>query len=150
MNSADEHIKQIVEDVVKESSFLLIDLIIRGHERNKVIEVFIDGEENLSAEDCAGVSRKINKIIEEKELLTSSYRFDVSSPGVEKPLKYLQQFPKHLNRRVELKYKSGDDIKTLTGKLLSIEGEYLLFLAGKELTINFNDIIKAKVLVSFN
>jgi ribosome maturation factor RimP len=114
-----------------------------------VIEVFIDGEINISADECALISKEITKQIDEKKLL-KSYRLDVSSPGVDRPLIYLKQYPKHLNRLFEIEFNASGSSSTFKGKLVSIEDEVLTFQSNKEIKIKFQDIIKAKVLVSFN
>jgi len=63
----------------------------------------------------------------------------------------LKQYPKHINRNFEVSYTSGEDTKKLTGKLKSIEDEELTFLSkSNEVKINFNNIKKAKVIVSFS
>ena len=144
-----ENIEKIAQQVAEQNNLFLVDLIVRGSESSRVIEVFIDGEINISADECALVSREINKLIDEKELL-KSYRLDVSSPGVDRPLIYLKQFPKHINRMFEVEFKTADSSSTFKGKLISVEDEVLTFQAGKEIKIKFVDIIKAKVLVSFN
>jgi ribosome maturation factor RimP len=144
-----ENIREIAQQVAERNNLFLIDLIIRGSETNRVIEVFIDGEKNISAEDCALVSREITKQIDENDLL-KSYRLDVSSPGVERPLIYLKQFSKHINRIFEVEFNIKDSSSKFKGKLISIEDELLTFQANKEIKIKFKDIIKAKVLVSFN
>ena len=59
MNLFDENIKEIVTSVVENNDFFLIDLILRGTEHKRVIEVYIDGEKDVSADDCATVSREI-------------------------------------------------------------------------------------------
>lgn len=150
MNSFRENIVQIAEEITSSSGFFLIDIVIRGNERDKVIEVFVDGEKNINAKDCAKISRKINEIFEEKELIKAAYRLDVSSPGIDRPLLYLKQYPKHINRKFEITYSHDDEKKKLKGTLKKIEGEYLTFLTNKEQVINFKDIINAKVLVSFS
>jgi ribosome maturation factor RimP len=144
-----ENIREIVQQVVDHNLLFLIDIIIRGSETNRVIEVFIDGEKNISAEECSMVSREITKQIDENNLL-KSYRFDVSSPGVDRPLIYLKQFPKHINRMFEVEFKTADSSSTFKGKLISVEEEVLTFQANKEIKLKYRDIIKAKVLVSFN
>lgn len=150
MNSLRENIVQITKEITSSSGFFLIDIVIRGTERNRVIEVFIDGEKNITAKDCAEISRKINEVFEEKEIIKAAYRLDVSSPGIERPLLYLKQYPKQINRMFEITYSYGDEKKKLKGTLKKIEGEDLTFLTNKEQIINFKDIIKAKVLVSFS
>jgi ribosome maturation factor RimP len=150
MNFINENIAEIAREIVVLNGFFLIDVTFRGTENNKVIEVFIDGERNITAEDCALVSREINSIIDEKQLIKSRYRLDISSPGVDRPLQYLKQYNKHIGRRLEVTFNVDGNRKNIKGKLLKIEGDNLTFLTGKELEINFNDIIKAKVLISFS
>jgi ribosome maturation factor RimP len=149
MNQNIENIRQIAQQVAEQNSLFLIDLIVRGSESSRVIEVFIDGEINISADECALVSREISKQIDEKELL-KSYRLDVSSPGVDRPLIYLKQYPKHLNRLFEIEFNASDSSSIFKGKLVSIEDEVLTFQSNKEIKVKFQDIKKAKVLVSFN
>lgn len=150
MDFTNENIVEIAREIAESEGFFLIDVNFRGNENNKVIEIFIDGERNITAEDCAEISRKINSVIDEKQLITSSYRLDISSPGVDRPLQYLKQYQKHLNRQFEVIFNIDENKKSLKGKLVKIEGEMLTFLAGKETVINFNDIVKAKVLISFS
>jgi len=149
MNQNFENIREISQLVAEQNNLFLIDMIVRGSEFSRVIEVFIDGEKNISADECALVSREICKQIDEKELL-KSYRLDVSSPGVDRPLIYLKQYSKHLNRLLEVEFKTSDTSSTFIGRLVSIENDILTFQSNKEIKIKFSDIITAKVLVSFN
>ena len=151
MNFIEKNIAQIVTKIVEEKGFFLVDLIFRGTNQKRIIEVYIDGEKDISAADCAEVSREINSELENLEGLGNDCRLDVSSPGVDKPLKFLKQFPKHVNRKFEVSYKSGDETKLLKGRLLKIEGEVLTFSSGKnEINISFNEIKKAVVIISFS
>ena len=145
-----ENIREIAQQIAEQNNVFLIDLVIRGSENSRVIEVFIDSENNISAEECAHISRQISKLIDESELL-SNYRLDVSSPGVDRPLIYLKQFPKHINRLFEVEFKTANlTPSTFKGKLISVENGILSFNTGKGIKIKFEDIIKAKVLLSFN
>ena len=150
MNSIKQNILNAVKEISEKNNLFLLEVLFRGTEQNWVIEIFIDGEDILSADDCARISREINQVIEEKELLNSVYRLDVSSPGVDRPLKYFKQYKKHINRKFEIRYKSGENKKSITGKLVKIEDNNLYFYSSREQAIKFEDIIKAKVLVSFS
>lgn len=151
MNLLNENIKQIASQKAEENGFFLIDCIIRGNSANRIIEIYVDGEKNVSADDCAKLSSEINSLLENVPDVGSSYRLDVSSPGVDRPLKFLKQFPKHISRYFEITYTSGSDDRRITAKLVRIEGNDLIFLFNKEeLIINFNNIKKAKVLVRFS
>lgn len=151
MSKLDENIREIVEKVVEGSGFLLIDLLLRGTEHKKVIEVFMDGAHDVSANDCVNVSREIDLQLKILMAKHPDFRLDVSSPGIDRPLKFLGQYPKNINRKFDVVYLSGEETKKLSGKLAAVDGEHLTFISNnKEIIINFNNIITAKVLVSFS
>jgi ribosome maturation factor RimP len=146
-----ENIVRISDEIAQKLGFFLVDVVFRGDQRNRIVEVYVDGENNVSADNLAEISREINKTIEEQDLIKESYRLDVSTPGVDRPLKYIKQFPKHLNRKIEITYKAEEGLKTLTGKLVGIKGEELTFLSEKNnLIVEYKNITKAKVLISFS
>ncbi|MDF1610813.1 ribosome maturation factor RimP [Stygiobacter electus] len=141
---------QIFEEIVTSNGYLLIDLNLRGDNRLKIIEVFIDNEKGITTDDCVLISRALTEKIEEDELINSNYRLDVSSPGIDRPLKYLVQYQKHINRKFEVTYKIENETKKLIGKLLKIKDDNLYFSEkNEEIKINFQNIINAKVLISF-
>jgi ribosome maturation factor RimP len=150
MNFLNNKISGLAQQISEESGFMLIDVVIRGDERNRIIQIFIDGEARISADDCAMISNKLSKELDEKDFINSKYRLEVSSPGTERPLKYLKQFIKHVNRKFEIEYLVSEEKKKITGKLIRIDGEELFFTEDKnEIVINFKNIKSAKVLPSF-
>jgi ribosome maturation factor RimP len=152
MNFFEKNIYEQIQQVVDNKGFFLIDLVLRGERNNRVIEVYVDSEVNVSAEDCAEISREIDKKFEEENVFESGYRLEVSSPGVNRPLKYLKQFTKHINRKFDVSYRESDAVKKFSGILKNIEGNCLVFLKSnrEEIKIDFSDIIKAKVIISFS
>ncbi|MDQ7818247.1 MAG: ribosome maturation factor RimP [Melioribacteraceae bacterium] len=138
------------EEIVASLGFLLIDVVLRGDNHLRIIEVYIDSEKGITVDDCSLVSRALNESIEAENLIDTSYRLDVSSPGVDRPLKFLAQYVKHLNRKFEVEHKDRDEIKKLIARLIRVDGEHLYFQEKtNEFKINYKDIIKAKVLISF-
>lgn len=151
MDIIKENIVRISNEIAEKLNFFVIDITFRGDNRKKIIEVYVDAEKNIDADNLAEISREINSVIEEQDLIQQAYRLDVSTPGVDRPLKFLKQFPKHINRNFDITYKTGDETKTITGKLLSVEREELMFLSDKkEILIEFKNIITAKVIISFS
>lgn len=139
-----------IAETAENHGCLLVDVIFRGSNNIPVVEIFVDNEKGVDIELCSVISREINDIIETEELLAPNFRLDVSSPGVDRPLKYLLQYKKHLNRNFEIAYQVGEEKKKLKGKLININGEKLIFESGKsEIEIDFNSIKTAKVLISF-
>ena len=151
MNLLEEDIKNITAEVVEKNNFFLIDLLIHGNRGSRSIEIFIDGEKDVSADDCAIISQEINSKIENLPDIGLNYNLEVSSPGVDRSLKFLRQYPKHINRKFDITYKLNNETKKVIGKLIKLEGEDLTFFSsGTEIKIKFNNIIKAKVLISFS
>jgi ribosome maturation factor RimP len=152
MNLGETNITQKIAEIVERKGFFPVEIIVRGTPSKRVMEVFIDGEKDISAKDCADVSREINSELENLPAAGNDYRLDVSSPGVDKSLKFLKQYPKHINRNFEVSYKLSNDTKKLTGKLIKVENQDLTFLTNdnKEIIINFNNIKKAMVIISFS
>jgi ribosome maturation factor RimP len=128
----------------------LVDSVIRGDNKMRVVEIFIDGEIGITSDTCNQVSNLIKEAVEEKSLIDSNFRLDVSSPGVDRSLKFLLQYKKHLNRKFELQYLEGEEVKNSKTRLTGIDDGILTFNDGKnEIRVRFEEIKSAKVLISF-
>lgn len=150
MKLVKENILPIFEEVIRKHNYFLIDIVFRGSDKNVVMEIFVDNQSGVTTEGCAEISRELASILDEQLGITEKYRLDVSSPGVDRPLKFIEQYPKHIGRKFEIKYSDNDELKKFTGILKQIENDDLFFESSKtEIKINFNSIKTAKVLVSF-
>ncbi|MCH8170511.1 MAG: hypothetical protein IIB07_05190 [Bacteroidetes bacterium] len=152
MNFNDKNIiRQIAETASKNEGYFLVDFILRGTPKKRVIEIFIDGKENVSAKICASVSKNISSKLDELLNESDDYKLVVSSPGIDTPLKYLEQYYKHIGRKLEIVVDDNANKKNLTAKLLKIVNNDLFFeFNNSEQKINFNKIIKAKIKLSFS
>ena len=150
MSDASNRLKEICLQIVEQHEMLFIDFVMKGEGKVKTVELYIDGEDGVTADICASISREISKIIDEEDLFEGPVRFDVSSPGVNRPLIHIKQYKKHIGREFEITYTEGEEKKKFKGKLLSIEGDLLSFELNKESRIiGFSQILNAKVKVSF-
>ncbi|MBN1300994.1 MAG: hypothetical protein JW995_07230 [Melioribacteraceae bacterium] len=151
MNFLSKNIVEQIREIVEKNNFFLIELIERGNRNNPIFEVYIDSSSDLNTDSCAVVSRAIAEILDAESSVSSNYRLDVSSPGIDRPLQYLEQYPKNIGRRFEVKFRLSGEIKKINAKLESVSGNKLLFSGNKneQYQIDYADIIKAKVLISF-
>ncbi|MGF1923938.1 MAG: ribosome assembly cofactor RimP [Bacteroidia bacterium] len=122
---------------------------------NKLI-IHVDGDQGISIQDCAAISRHVGFHLEEENVLEKAYNLEVSSPGVGEPLKLVRQYAKNIGREVSIKLIGGEKIE---GELLSVN-EYSIVVEAKvkekgkkaqlvETPVEFNNIIETKVLISF-
>lgn len=148
----DKNIKALSEQVVTENGFLYIDTIVRGHKSAVVIEIFMDSPGELTIDDCAKISRIIDEQLIASGDAGENFRLDVSSPGIDRPLKYLAQYQKNLNRKFEVVFKENDAEEKFLGILTRIDGNTLYFInkSKQEKIISYDSIVTAQMQVSFS
>ena len=117
-------LKEIIEKEVKayfeNTNLFLVDIKVLS---NGKIEIFADGANNITIDECAQISRHIHHFLEENNLMTDNLSLDVSSPGMDEPLKVAQQFQKQLQKQVDVVLKNGMKI---TGQLLAANDKNIL------------------------
>ena len=105
--------------------------------------IYIDKEDGITLDDCVEVSRMIDEPLEELNPTNdASYLLDVSSYGLDKPLKYDWQFKKYIDKLVNVKlYRKIDDRKEFTATLKAKNDKSVVFSIDDEnISINSDDI----------
>ena len=148
-----EQLKVYIEEAIADTNLFIVE--IKGIAVKRAM-VLLDGDEGVKIEDCARVSRHINQKMEEDGLEEALISLEVSSPGVDFPLKFERQYPQHVGRTLAIKLLDGKEIE---GKLLSIDGaviavEEKIKEKGKKLSLNnislaLSEIAEAKIKVTF-
>lgn len=107
--------KLVNEILADEPEYFLVSLRIKPTNN---VKVFIDGDQGLAIEKCVRFNRKLYKLIEESAMYPEGeFSLELSSPGVDEPLKMHRQYVKNIGRDVEISF--HDDTKK-EGKLLSL------------------------------
>jgi len=138
----------LVEENAAAHGAHLIDLVVRGEKGSSIVEVFVDAEEPVTSDLCAQLSRDFGGIIERNEFVRGSYRLVVSSPGIDRPMKYRWQYRKHIGRPFELRVREGDTARTVDGRLAEVkEGGVVIENESTraQVHMDFENIIEAKV-----
>lgn len=106
------------------------------------LRVYIDKDGGVSIDLCEAVSRELDTLLDEMDIIPDSYTFEVASAGAERPLKRPSDFERFIGSRVELRlYKSRDGSKEYLGKLLSYnDGSVEIECEGKTLRFEKNEI----------
>lgn len=142
--SVESSVYDILQDIVKETVFEVIDVEYVKEGPFKYLRVYIDKPEGITVDDCSDVSHALSKKLDEVDLIQEQYFLEVSSPGVERPFKTEADFIKNLNEIVEVKfYKPIDGKKALTGILLEKhENDVVINADNQNITIELKDISK--------
>ncbi len=143
-------ISNLIKNIVEQNNLLFIDLIVRGTDKHPVIEVFVDHRDGVDTELCSKISLEIKEKLDQTVEI-DNYRLDVSSPGVDRPLIYLEQYFKHIGRKFSLQYKENDNTYELNNATLeSINNDELTFKTNKStIKLKFSQIIKAQTIITF-
>ena len=148
---------QAVEEKVRsligsEQDLFLVEIRIKPTNN---IKVFIDGDKGVSIERLVQLNRKLYKEIEERMFPNGDFSLELSSPGLDEPLKLHRQYLKNIDRSVEVIRKDG--VKT-EGKLVGVTETGIQVEEqkgkGKKLeivphAISFDDIKTTKIQIKF-
>jgi ribosome maturation factor RimP len=152
-----DKITELVEQELEGTSFFVVDVFLNTFRSSTRIAVFLDGDNGIGVDDCAKVNRALNEILSTGELIKAEdYTLEVSSPGLDKPLKLKRQYNANIGRKLKIVL---NDKSEKTGKLLNVnENEIEIMeeikvkkkITEKPTAILFSDIAKANVTVVFN
>jgi ribosome maturation factor RimP len=102
-----EKLTQIVESLLPDESYFIVEIAIRKSRVMDTVSVLIDSDEGIGIDECADVSRKLGKILEDENLFENAYELEVASPGVGEPLQLKRQYFKNKDRFVAIKLNDG-------------------------------------------
>ncbi len=120
------------------------------------IKVYLDGDSGISIEKCIQCNRKLYKLLEESEIVpVDDFSLEVSSPGLDEPLKLYRQYRKNTGRKVEVLLKEGIKVEGIL-KEVNEEGIVVEETKGKnkkkeliEHTFLFESIKSTKIQIVF-
>jgi len=141
------NINAILEKTIPGLGFELVDVEISPA---KIVRVFIDKPEGVTIEDCENVSHHLSKLFLVEEIEYN--RLEISSPGVERPLKKLEDFVRFSGQTVKIKlHELVNGQKVYQGKIMAVEGDTikLSIEKGEILAIDFNNLARARLVYDF-
>lgn len=132
-----ERIRAIAERVAGSYGLEIFDVHLRRESGGQVLRVVIDrpgpaahAEESVSIEDCAQVSREISAILDVEDVLEQSYTLEVSSPGLDRPLRHADDYRRFEGRLAKIVTTQPVDRQTaFAGRLRGVEHEAVVFEA---------------------
>lgn len=142
----------LLEEILdQDEDLFLVEVSHKGNSGNSKLLVLIDGDQGLDIDRCARVSRQLGAQLEELDIIPGKYTLEVSSPGIDQPLKLKRQYVKNIGRSLKVELNDGEQKE---GVLTAVEDEQFdLEVTNKKekmiSTIALSDVKKSKVIVSF-
>jgi ribosome maturation factor RimP len=139
---------EIIEPVVVSEGMELVELEFQREPRGWVLRLFIDREGGVTLKDCTAISRQVSDLLDVKDPIEQSYQLEVSSPGLDRPIRKPRDFERFLGHRVRVTLsESGERRRVVQGILAGVEGEALrLDQAGGTFEIPLKDVVRARLI----
>ncbi len=96
-------IERLIDTILTEKSFELVDLEYKSEGKGKIVRVFIDKQGGVNMDDCSVVSRELSILLDVHDIIPGSYNLEVSSPGLTRQLKKPADFGKNIGKKLRLK-----------------------------------------------
>ncbi len=114
--------EELLVPIIDEYQFELVDVEYVKEGGTWYLRAYIDKEGGITVDDCELVSRKMSQLLDEKDFIDESYIFEVSSPGLGRPLKKEKDYKRSMGKEVEIRtYRAINREKEFYGILKSYD-----------------------------
>lgn len=131
-----KYLNEEIAKLLENKGMELVEIVLTTKEIT-TITIYIYKESGVTLDDCTEVSREIDAILNLDTLFDDKYMLEVSSPGIDRKLKTLDDYRRNLGKMMEIKlYKAKDGIKTFYGFLDSYDDTHI-YIKEEENIIEF-------------
>jgi len=149
MSSGDRvrRIREVIAPVLERASVELVDLRMLPQKGRRVLRLYIDKPGGVDLHDCTTISREVSVQLDVHDLIPGRYTLEVSSPGLDRPLRTAPDFERNVGRTLKVTVRDSDGVQhQQNGELLACEeNRIVLDVKGEKVSIPFGDIQTAKV-----
>lgn len=145
-------VQRLVEELVRGSELELVEVTFTREGRRTFLRVFIHRDGGITLTDCQSLSERLDLALEVEDFIPNAYVLEVSSPGVDRPLRTRRDFERNIARLARVNTTEVlDDRKRFLGRIQAVDDRELT-LEGSRKTwrIPLESIAKAKVEVEFS
>jgi len=104
-----EEVRQLAEPLAEENGYELVDIEQASLGHRRVIRVFLDKPGGVTVDDCARFSRRLADAIDMNQMVPGAYQLEVSSPGLERPIRTLEHVARFAGQRINLVLHDAQD-----------------------------------------
>ena len=124
-------VTELVSPVVENLNYELVDVEYVKEGANWYLRVYIDKPGGISIDDCQAVSEQVSELLDKNDPIDQSYYLEVSSPGLDRPLKTEKDFTKYKGELVEVKvFQPIDGKKIFEGELVGLMDNFIVISQG--------------------
>jgi ribosome maturation factor RimP len=139
-------VSRLAKQVAEEQEVELFDIELSGRYK-LLLRVTIDKEGGVTLDDCERFSRSLEAILDVEDLIPVSYTLEVSSPGLDRPLRELKDFEKNVGKLARIvTVEKIEDQNLFIGRISMVNSKSLRLLVNdREIDIPFEKILRARL-----
>ena len=127
-----------LQPITDRLGFELVDVEFVKEGADYFLRAYIDKEGGITINDCEAVSREMNEILDKEDYIAEAYVFEVSSPGLFRPLKKEKDYVRNMGKEIEIRtYKAINKRKEFIGILTAYDADTVTISEDDEETITF-------------
>jgi ribosome maturation factor RimP len=128
-----EVVRDVARRVVDDRGFELVEVEVKRDRRGHFVRLYVDKQGGIGLDDLQSVSEEVSAILDAEDPIEGSYTLEVSSPGLDRPLKTEADYRRFVGRLVKISsYEPLDGRRHWTGRLQSVEDGVLALVLEKE------------------
>ncbi len=132
-------IREYLEGLLKEKALELFDIQFRREGHGWVLRIFIDNEDGISLEHCRDVSREVSYYLDVEDIIDHAYSLEVSSPGLERPLRSVEDFLRFVGKKARVKFHDAiEEQKVFDGVIEKVVDEIIYLKLENEEPLQFS------------
>lgn len=144
--------EELIMPFIEAEKFELVDVEYVKEGADWYLRVYIDKEGGITVNDCERISRAFNEVLDREDYINDAYIFEVSSPGLLRPLKKDKDYQRNLGNMLEIKlFAPRDGIKEFEAELSEYDKDSATFILedGSRITIKRSEISLIRPAIEF-
>ena len=143
--------EELIQPILQRMGFELVDVEYVKEGQEYYLRAYIDKPGGITIDDCVAVSREMNELLDELDYISGTYTFEVSSPGLGRPLKKEKDYVRSMGKELEIRtYKAIDKQKEFYGTLTAFDADTVTIVTQEEKEIVFNKSDIALISLAFD
>jgi ribosome maturation factor RimP len=147
------HIQALANQHFQGTAHFVLDVRLNARLNPPKVTVIVDGDAGITIDDCANLSRTLSEAMDQQNVL-DDYTLEVTTPGIDQPLRLPRQYAKHVGRNLKVELKDNTVVR---GKLLAADADGIALEEEKKdkktapiiQKLTFEQIQKTLVMISF-
>jgi ribosome maturation factor RimP len=144
-----ERATQVIQPPIEAAGYELVDVQWKHEQGGWVLRVLVDKAGGIGHSDCERVSRELSTVLDVHDVISHTYSLEVSSPGLDRPLRTTDHFRRFIGRKARVRLKQGvDGRRNFAGTIVAVDGAagvVTVDVDGREFALPLADLDKANL-----